>query len=523
MENASEERQMDKLVEELRRRKAKVLEGGGAERTKAQHDKGKLTARERLALLFDEGSFNEIGTFAVTQATEFDLDKAKYYGDGVVTGWGKVDGRVTFAFAQDFTVLGGSLGAVHASKIVKVYDMALKVGSPVVGINDSGGARIQEGAVSLEGYGQVFRYNVIASGIIPQISIIAGPAAGGAVYSPALTDFVVMIKGEPYYMFVTGPEVTKIVLGEEVTYQQLGGAEVHSTKSGVVHFVVESEPEAFDLVRRLLSYLPPNNMYDPPYMNTNDPVEREISGVEGVPTDPLKGYDIHQIIYKLVDNGEFLEVHRDWARNMVVGFARIGGITVGLVANNPSVLGGSIDIDAANKAARFIRFCDAFNIPLLSLVDTPGYIPGTEQEYGGIIRHGAKMLYAFAEATVPKVTLILRKSYGGAYIAMSTKSLGADLVYAWPSAEIAVMGPEGAVRILYRKQIQASDNPEEIAKKKIEEYRKLFANPYWAAEKGLIDDVIEPKDTRKVLYYALEVLRNKREQRPPKKHGNIPL
>ncbi|MBB5252816.1 acyl-CoA carboxylase subunit beta [Sulfurisphaera ohwakuensis] len=515
---------VEKLIEELRQLKEKAYKGGGDERIQFQHSKGKLTARERLALLFDDGKFNEIMTFATTRATEFGLDKQRFYGDGVVTGWGKVDGRTVFAYAQDFTVLGGSLGETHANKIVKAYELALKVGAPVVGINDSGGARIQEGALSLEGYGAVFKMNVMASGVIPQITIMAGPAAGGAVYSPALTDFIIMIKGDAYYMFVTGPEITKVVLGEEVSFQDLGGAIVHATKSGVVHFMVDSEQEAINLTKRLLSYLPSNNMEEPPYIDTGDPADRDATGVEQiVPNDAAKPYNMREIIYKIVDNGEFLEVHRHWAQNIIVGFARIAGNVVGIVANNPEEFGGSIDIDAADKAARFIRFCDAFNIPLISLVDTPGYVPGTDQEYKGIIRHGAKMLYAFAEATVPKITVIVRKSYGGAHIAMSIKSLGADLVYAWPTAEIAVTGPEGAVRILYRREIQQASNPDEVLKQRIAEYRKLFANPYWAAEKGLVDDVIEPKDTRRVIAAGLEMLKTKREYRYPKKHGNIPL
>ncbi|MBP1357690.1 MAG: acyl-CoA carboxylase subunit beta [Sulfolobus sp.] len=515
---------VEKLIEELKQLKEKAYKGGGDEKIQFQHSKGKLTARERLSLLFDDGKYNEIMTFATTRATEFGLDKQKVYGDGVVTGWGKVDGRTVFAYAQDFTALGGSLGEMHANKIVRVYETALKVGAPVVGINDSGGARIQEGAMSLEGYGAVFKMNVMASGVVPQITIMAGPAAGGAVYSPALTDFLIMIKGDAYYMFVTGPEITKVVLGEEVSFQDLGGAVVHATKSGVVHFMVDNEQEAINLTKRLLSYLPSNNMEEPPYMDTGDPADRDASGVEGiVPNDAAKPYNMREIIYKIVDNGEFLEVHRHWAQNIIVGFARIAGNVVGIVANNPEEFGGSIDINAADKAARFIRFCDAFNIPLVSLVDTPGYVPGTEQEYGGIIRHGAKMLYAFSEATVPKVTMIIRKSYGGAHIAMSIKSLGADLVYAWPTAEIAVTGPEGAVRILYRRELQQASNPDDILKQRIAEYRKLFANPYWAAEKGLVDDVIEPKDTRRVIASALEMLRTKREYRYPKKHGNIPL
>ncbi|QIW23456.1 acyl-CoA carboxylase subunit beta [Sulfolobus sp. S-194] len=515
---------VEKLIEELRQLKEKVYKGGGDERIQFQHSKGKLTARERLALLFDDGKFNEIMTFATTRATEFGLDKQRFYGDGVVTGWGKVDGRTVFAYAQDFTVLGGSLGETHANKIVRAYELALKVGAPVVGINDSGGARIQEGALSLEGYGAVFKMNVMASGVIPQITIMAGPAAGGAVYSPALTDFIIMIKGDAYYMFVTGPEITKVVLGEEVSFQDLGGAVVHATKSGVVHFMVDNEQEAINLTKRLLSYLPSNNMEEPPYIDTGDPADRDASGVEQiVPNDAAKPYNMREIIYKIVDNSEFLEVHRHWAQNIIVGFARIAGNVVGIVANNPEEFGGSIDIDAADKAARFIRFCDAFNIPLISLVDTPGYVPGTDQEYKGIIRHGAKMLYAFAEATVPKITVIVRKSYGGAHIAMSIKSLGADLVYAWPTAEIAVTGPEGAVRILYRKEIQQASNPDDVLKQRIAEYRKLFANPYWAAEKGLVDDVIEPKDTRRVIAAGLEMLKTKREYRYPKKHGNIPL
>ncbi|MEM3349515.1 MAG: acyl-CoA carboxylase subunit beta [Saccharolobus sp.] len=515
---------MERLIEELKTIREKLYKGGGEERINFQHSKGKLTARERLQLLFDEGSFNEILAFATTRATEFGLDKNRFYGDGVIAGYGKIDGRTVFAYAQDFTVLGGSLGETHANKIVRAYELALKVGAPVIGINDSGGARIQEGALALEGYGAVFKMNVMASGVIPQITIMAGPAAGGAVYSPALTDFIIMIKGDAYYMFVTGPEITKVSIGEEVSYQDLGGAIVHATKSGVVHFVAENEQDAINIAKKLLSYLPSNNMEEPPFVETNDPAEREVKGLESiVPTDPLKTFDMRDIIYNIVDNGEFLEVHKLWAQNITVGFGRIGGNVVGIVANNSAYYGGAIDIDAADKAARFIRFCDAFNIPLVSLVDTPGYVPGTDQEYKGIIRHGAKMLYAFAEATVPKITVIVKRSYGGAHIAMSIKSLGADLVYAWPSAEIAVTGPEGAVRILYRRDLQNAQNPEELLKQKIAEYRKLFANPYWAAEKGLIDDVIEPKDTRKVIARALDILKNKREFRYPKKHGNIPL
>jgi len=515
---------VEKLIEELRQLKEKAYKGGGDDKIQFQHSKGKLTARERLSMLFDDGKYSEIMTFATTRATEFGLDKQKVYGDGVVTGWGKVDGRTVFAYAQDFTVLGGSLGEMHANKIVRIYETALKVGAPIVGINDSGGARIQEGAMSLEGYGAVFKMNVMASGVVPQITIMAGPAAGGAVYSPALTDFIIMIKGDAYYMFVTGPEIIKVVLGEEVSFQDLGGAVVHSTKSGVVHFMVDTEQEAINLTKRLLSYLPSNNMEEPPYMDTGDPADRDVAGVEQIlPNDAAKPYNMREIIYKIVDNGEFLEVHRHWAQNMIVGFARIAGNVVGIVANNPEEFGGSIDIDAADKAARFIRFCDAFNIPLVSLVDTPGYVPGTEQEYRGIIRHGAKLLYAFAEATVPKVTVKIRKSYGGAHLAMNTKSLGADLVYAWPTAEIAVTGPEGAVRILYRRELQQASNPDDLLKQRIAEYRKLFANPYWAAEKGLVDDVIEPKDTRRVIATALEMLKTKREYRYPKKHGNIPL
>ncbi|AHC50764.1 methylmalonyl-CoA carboxyltransferase [Sulfolobus acidocaldarius SUSAZ] len=514
----------DKILEELKKKKELVCKGGGEERIKAQHDKGKLTARERLSLLFDDNTFQEFMGFATTKATEFGLDKNKVYGDGVVTGWGKVEGRTVFAYAQDFISLGGTLGEVHANKIARVYELALKTGAPVVGINDSGGARIQEGAVALEGYGAVFKMNVMASGVIPQITIMAGPAAGGAVYSPALTDFIIMIKGDAYYMFVTGPEITKVALGEEVSYQDLGGAVVHSTKSGVVHFMAENEQDAINITKKLLSYLPSNNMEEPPYIDTGDSADRDVSGAgDIIPSDPVKPYSMRELIYRTVDNGEFLEVHKYWANNIIIGFARIGGNVVGIVANNPEEFGGAIDVDAADKAARFIRFCDAFNIPLISLVDTPGYVPGTEQEYKGIIRHGAKMLYAFAEATVPKITVILRKSYGGAHIAMSIKSLGADLVYAWPNAEIAVTGPEGAVRILYKRDLQKMSNPEDYIKQKIEEYRRLFANPYWAAEKGLIDDVIEPKDTRRIIYFSLEMLKSKREYRYPKKHGNIPL
>lgn len=514
---------MKELIDQLEELKKKAMMGGGPERIERQHKKGKLTARERIELLFDPGTFVETDMFVVHRITEFGLDKIKYLGDGVITGWGKINGRVVFAFSQDFTVFGGSLGEMYSKKITKIMDTAAKVGAPIIGMNDSGGARIQEGVMSLEAYGEIFKRNTWYSGVIPQISLIMGPCAGGAVYSPALTDFIIMVDNPATFMFITGPEVVKSATGEEVSFEELGGARIHATKSGQAHFIASDDEEAIALTKRLLSYLPSNNMEEPPYLDTGDPPEREDRELESiVPTDPMKPFDVRDVITRVVDNGQFLEVHEHWAPNITIGFARIGGEVVGVVANQPAYMAGVLDIDASDKASRFIRFLDAFNIPIVTFVDIPGYMPGTVMEHGGIIRHGSKMLFAYAEATVPKVTVILRKAYGGAYLAMCAKSMGADIVYAWPSAEIAVLGPEGAVKILYRKELSKVKDPEKFMKEKIAEYRRLFANPYKAAELGFVDDVIKPRETRRAIYKALEMLRNKREERPPKKHGIIP-
>ncbi len=515
---------MDKLIEELRELKRRAELGGGLERIKRQHAKGKLTARERIELLFDPGTFVEVDRFVVHRTTYFGLDKEKYLGDGVVTGFGKVNGRLVFAFSHDFTVFGGSLGEMFGRKVVKIMDMAAKVGAPIVGMNDSGGARIQEGVASLEAYGEIFKRNTWYSGVVPQISLIMGPCAGGAVYSPALTDFVIMVDNPATFMFITGPEVVKAATGEEVTFEELGGARVHATKSGQAHFIAESDEEAIALTKKLLSYLPSNNMEEPPYVDTGDPPDRVDPELESiVPTDPMKPFDVRDVIIRVVDNAEFFEVHAHWAQNVVIGFARIAGRTVGIVANQPAYMAGVLDIDASDKASRFIRFLDAFNIPVITFVDVPGYMPGTYQEHGGIIRHGSKMLYAYAEATVPKVTIILRKAYGGSYLAMNAKSMGADIVYAWPSAEIAVLGPEAAVRILYRKKVRTMKEPGKFIEEKIAEYKRFFANPYRAAELGFVDEVIEPRETRPMIVKALEMLENKREERPPKKHGVMPV
>jgi len=511
----------DKL-QELEKRRAKVLAGGGPARVAKQHEAGKLTARERLERFFDPGSFTEVDMFVQHRATEFGMAEVEAPGEGVVTGYGTVAGRLVFAFAQDFTVIGGTLGEMHAKKITKIMDMAMKMGAPLVGINDSGGARIQEGVDALNGYGEIFYRNTIASGVIPQISVILGPCAGGAVYSPALTDFIFMVQ-KTSQMFITGPQVIKAVTGEEVSLEELGGAATHNQVSGVAHFIAASEEEALASVKKLLSFLPSNNLEDPPAYEASGPLASDPALREIIPEDPNKPYDVHDIIYRLVDKGDFLEVHEYYAKNIVVGFGRIGGRTVGIIANQAQALAGTLDINASDKAARFIRFCDAFNIPLVTLVDTPGYLPGTAQEYGGIIRHGAKLLYAYSEATVPKVTVILRKAYGGAYLAMCARSLGADQAVAWPGAEIAVMGPEGAANIIFRDEIAKAENPPEVRRQKIEEYREKFANPYVAAARGYIDDVIDPAETRPYLWRALQMLATKRETRPAKKHGNIPL
>ncbi len=510
-------------IEELKALRRKAREGGGPERIAKQHEKGKHTARERLDLLLDKGSFRELDMFVTHRFSDFGMDKNRYLGDGVVTGYGTINKRLVFVYAQDFTVLGGSLGEAHAQKICKVLDMAMKNGAPVIGLVDSGGARIQEGVISLGGYADIFLRNTLASGVIPQISVIMGPAAGGAVYSPAITDFIIMVKNTSY-MFITGPEVVKAVTHEDVTFEELGGAWTHATKSGVAHFAAENEEDAIFLTQTLLSYLPQNNLEDPPVRPTSDDFLRMDETLDTiVPDNPNKPYEMREIIRRVVDDGIFFEVHEHYAQNIIVGFAHLGGQVVGIVANQPAVLAGVLDIDASVKAARFVRFCDAFNIPLVTFVDVPGFMPGLNQEHGGIIRHGAKLLYAYAEATVPKVTVITRKAYGGAYDVMSSKHLRGDINFAWPSAEIAVMGPEGAVKIIFRRQIAAAEDPEAERERLVAEYRKKFANPYIAASRGFVDDVIIPHETRPRLINALEMLRNKRDKNPPKKHGNIPL
>ena len=509
-----------KLVE----RRAKAVLGGGEKRIEAQHSKGKLTARERLALLLDPGSFEEYDMFVQHRCTNFGMDKEHIDGDGVVTGCGTIDGRLVYVFAQDFTVSGGSLSKTMSEKICKVMDMAVRNGAPVIGLNDSGGARIQEGIDALAGYGEIFERNILASGVIPQISGIFGPCAGGAVYSPALTDFTLMVKNTSY-MFLTGPAVVKSVTGEDVTQEDLGGASVHSSKSGVAHFAASSEEEGIATIKDLLSFLPQNNMEEAPRVETTDPVSRvEDLLNEIVPDNPNKAYDMYKVIGCIVDDGRFLEVHKDFAKNIIVGFAHMGGRSVGIVANQPAILAGALDINASRKASRFVRFCDAFNIPLVTLVDVPGFLCGTTQEYGAIITNGAKLLYAYGEATVPKVTVTLRKSYGGAHIVMSCKQLRGDINYAWPSANIAVMGADGAVNVLYAKDIKADpEHASEIFEKKKKEYNDLFSNPYQAAQKGYIDDVIEPRNTRFRVIRALEQLALKKQDIPAKKHDNLPL
>jgi propionyl-CoA carboxylase beta chain len=497
--------------------------GGDSSRADAQHARGRLTARERLELLLDKGSFRELDMFVTHRTTDFGLEERKVLSDSVVTGWGTVDGRLVYVYSQDFTVFGGSLGEVHAEKICKIMDMALRNGAPVVGLNDSGGARIQEGVVSLGGYADIFLRNTLASGVIPQIGAIMGPCAGGAVYSPALNDFIFMVRNSSY-MFVTGPDVVRSITHEEVDFEQLGGAEVHATISGVCHRVAESEADCLYLIRLLLSYVPQNNMEDPPFVATNDDRLRTDDALNTIiPDDPSKPYEMRDIIRSVVDDGTFFEIHELYAANIVVGLARLGGHSVGLVANQPAVLAGVLDINASDKAARFVRFCDSFNLPLVTLVDVPGFMPGTAQEHGGIIRHGAKLLYAYCEATVPKVTLITRKAYGGAYDVMSSKHIRGDLNFAWPTAELAVMGPDGAVSIIFRRELAESPEPEKRKAELVAEYRQKFANPYVAAERGYLDDVIEPRLTRPRLINALEMLSNKRDANPAKKHGNIPL
>lgn len=501
----------------------RALAAGGADRIAKQHASGKLTARERIEAFFDPDTFVELDRFVTHRCFDFDMQKQKFPGDGVVTGYGQVDGRQTFVYAQDFTVLGGSLGNACAAKICKVMDMALKVGAPIIGMNDSGGARIQEGVHSLGGYADIFLRNTLASGVIPQVSAIMGPCAGGAVYSPAITDFIFMVE-DTAYMFITGPDVIKTVTHEQVTKEVLGGARTHTETSGVAHFARPDDRALIATLRELLSYLPQNNQEEPPVKPTHDPVDREILELdEIVPEDPRKPYDVLNLIRGTVDEGKFLEVHAHWAMNIVVGFARFGGRVAGIVANQPAVLAGCLDIQASMKAARFVRFCDAFNIPLVSFVDVPGFLPGTDQEFGGIITHGAKLIYAYAEATVPKITLITRKAYGGAYIVMSSKHLRSDINLAYPTAEIAVMGPDGAVNIVYRKEIDAAADQAAARRSFVDEYRRKFANPYQAAELGFIDAVIYPRDTRRRIVSALDMLRTKRDANPPRKHGNIPL
>lgn len=510
-------------LEDLRQRKEKLLAGGGEKRIASQHEKGKLTARERIDLLFDKGTFVELDAFMKHRCVNFGMEKVDSPGEGVVTGYGQVDGRLVYAYAQDFTVVGGSLGEMHAKKICKVQDMALKMGAPIVGLNDSGGARIQEGVDALSGYGNIFFRNTIASGVIPQISAIMGPCAGGAVYSPALTDFVFMVD-KTSQMFITGPQVIKTVTGEEVSAEALGGAMTHNRTSGVAHFKAANDQECLVEIRRLLSFLPSNNQENAPVFDVGTDINLILSELDDiVPDNPNKPYDMKHIITAIADNGDFLEVQPYYATNMITGFVRINGQSVGIIANQPKVLAGCLDINASDKAARFIRTCDCFNIPVLNLVDVPGFLPGTSQEYGGIIRHGAKMLYAYSEATVPKITLIIRKSYGGAYLAMCSRDLGADIVLAWPSAEIAVMGPDGAANIIFRKEITESDDPKATRVEAIEGYKREFATPYKAAERGFVDDIIEPSATRPRLADALNMLASKQETRPPKKHGNLPL
>ncbi|MFP4621181.1 MAG: acyl-CoA carboxylase subunit beta [Bacteroidales bacterium] len=518
----SKEDKIKKLIDS----RAEARLGGGEERIRAQHDKGKLTARERIEILLDEGSFEEFDMFVTHRCTNFGMENKKILGDGVVTGTGTIDGRVVYVFSQDFTVFGGSLSESFAHKIVKVMDKAMKMGAPVIGINDSGGARIQEGVNSLAGYAEIFERNILASGVIPQISAVFGPCAGGAVYSPALTDFIMMTE-ETSYMFVTGPKVVKTVTGEKISVEDLGGADVHASKSGVSHFKVEDEEEGLLLIRKLLSYLPSNNLEEPPVTECDDPIDRlEDSLNEIIPENPNEPYDVREIIDKMVDYGEFLEIHRNYAKNIVIGFAKFDGQPVGIVSNQPNFLAGVLDIDASRKAARFVRFCDAFNMPIVTLVDVPGFLPGSNQEYGGIITHGAKLLFAYGEATVPKITLTLRKSYGGAHDVMSCKQLRGDTNYAWPTAEIAVMGASGAVEIIYGKELKQMDNEEE-RKKFIEEkekaYREYFSNPYHAASMGYIDDIIEPRNSRFRIIRALQTLATKKDINPAKKHSNLPL
>jgi propionyl-CoA carboxylase beta chain len=520
-----EHRKHHDRLDELRRRNAEAEEGGGAERRERQHKEGKLSARERIDLLLDEGSFEELDKFVRHHCNDFGMEQQRPAGDGFITGYGRIDGRLVYVFAQDFTVFGGSLSEANASKITKIMDLAMRQGAPVIGLNDSGGARIQEGVMSLAGYADIFLRNTLASGVVPQISAIMGPCAGGAVYSPAITDFIFMTR-DSSYMFVTGPDVIRTVTHEEVTKQELGGAMTHNEKSGVAHFVSRDDVECLAMIRELFSYLPSNNLEDPPRRSSTDPWDRASTALNAlVPEDPQKPYDIKDAIHEIVDEGEFFEVHEHFAKNLVVGFARLEGRPVGIVANQPAFLAGVLDINSSMKGARFVRFCDAFNIPLITFEDVPGFLPGTQQEFGGIIKHGAKLLFAFAEATVPKITVITRKAYGGAYCVMASKHIRTDINFAWPTAEIAVMGPEGAVNIVYKREIDRATETdrEKLRREKTDDFRERFANPYVAAERGYIDAIIEPSQTRAKLITALRSLENKRDTNPKKKHGNIPL
>lgn len=514
---------MEEKINHLLLMRQQAMQGGGTERIKKQHNQGRRTARERLALLLDEGSFEEFDMFKTHRCHHFDMQKSQVPGDGVVTGYGTIDGRLVYVFSQDFTVLGGSLSETFAEKICKVMDLAVKVGAPIIGLSDSGGARIQEGVDALAAYGEIFHRNVRASGVVPQISCIMGPCAGGAVYSPSITDFVFMVR-ESSYMFVTGPTVVKTVTHQEITSEDLGGAQIHAQKSGVAHFIASNDVLCLREVRRLVNYLPSNCRQRAPMMDLRDPADRIDPALDYlVPENPNQSYDMNVLIHSILDGAEFMEVHPGFARNIICGFGRMGGQTIGLVANQPAVLAGVLDSDASIKAGRFVRFCDAFNIPLVALVDVPGFMPGPDQEHGGIIRHGAKLLYAFTEATVPRITVIVRKAYGGAYLVMNSKHIHCDVNYAWPTAEIAVMGPKGAAEVIFRKEIQSAEDPEAVLNEKMAHYRRTFANPFLAAKRGYIDDVIFPRDTRHRLIRTLQVLEGKEAKRPERKHGNIPL
>ena len=514
---------LEQKLDELKRRDRLAEEGGGIARREKQHKEGKMSARERIEFLLDEGTFEETDKLVTHRCTDFGMAEQKVYGDGFITGYGRIEGRLVFVFAQDFTVFGGSLSEANAAKIVKIMDLAAKMGAPLIGLNDSGGARIQEGVMSLAGYADIFLRNTLFSGVIPQISAIMGPCAGGAVYSPAITDFIIMVD-KTSYMFITGPDVIKTVTHEEVTKDELGGAMTHNETSGVAHFIAHDDAECLSMVREVLSFVPSNNLEDAPRRPCTDPIDRAEASLDKiVPAESNQPYDMKEVIHAVIDDGYFFEVHEHYAKNIVIGFARLNGRSVGIVANQPAFLAGTLDINASIKGARFVRFCDCFNIPLITFEDVPGFLPGTNQEYGGIIKHGAKLLFAFAEATVPKVTVITRKAYGGAYCVMASKHIRTDVNYAWPTAEIAVMGPEGAVDIVYKHELSKAKNKEQLRGEKIEEFRERFANPYVAADRGFLDAVIQPRETRAKLIRALEMLETKRDKNPPKKHGNIPL